>query len=761
MRAGCPDKRAQPTLGTAPRCRPAMRLCGAFLGSILAATSALPAQQTESRLGLHMIINYTSGASQVVNAHPRIHKILDTGGAMMASARDFKNGNPSGVLVLRVYTPKSYSRAQDPAWAASDFWETVLAPSINSLSAQDRALIDYVEGPNEGDSTPTWSSLEDAQWYNTFWVNLAPLIGNAGFKPCAFSIAVGNPPGDSAYMRLMLDTIVPALRICKSYNGGWSYHAYTLPYSKDVNTEIWYSLRYRQYYQYFQSNYFDLANLPLLLTEGGVDGQTAPGGPGWKVDTAARYTDWLTWFDARLKENPYVVGCTLFQSGDPNWFSFDTEEINPWLAQHILSTVPPTPPATPTGLNASIGGPTSVRLTWSTAGGATGYNIKRSAASGGPYSTIGTSSSLSYTDTGLTIGTTCHYVVSATNTAGESGNSTQSSVTVNGGYAVNSGGAASGMFAADGWNSGGNTYQTTAAINTSGITNPAPQAVYQSERWASPSFTSTFPSLVPGVTYTIRLHFAEIYYTAAGKRRFNVRINGTQVLTEFDVFAEAGASNRAVVRAFTASPDGSGQITIQYTAGSVDNPKSSGIEIFRDPPPFIERSPASLSHVFVQGQPLPDDVFTVRNSGGGTLNYTISSNHGWLTVSPATGLSTGNTNVHTVSYAASGLPVGTHTAAITITGNADNTPQAVSVSLDVRRPVYTGDLDDDLDVDQADFGGLQACLSGSGVAQNDPLCSGANLDGDQDVDQHDAAILRDCLSGSEGMPPTECLKPVN
>jgi hypothetical protein len=624
---------------------------------ILGTSPAARAQQTESRLGLHMIINYTGGASQVVNAHPRIHKILDTGGAMMASARDFKSNNPNGVLVLRVYTPRGYSRSQDPAWAANDFWNTILAPPINGLSAADRALIDYVEGPNEGDSTPTWGSLADAQWYNTFWVNLAPLIANAGFKPCAFSISVGNPPGDEAYVRLMLDTIVPALRVCKSYNGGWSYHSYTIPYSKNVNTEIWYSLRYRQYYSYFQSVYPDLANLPLLLTEGGVDGQTAPGGPGWKVGDAAKYIDWLTWFDARMAENPYVIGCTLFQSGDLNWFSFDVEEICPWLAEHILSTQPQTPPATPTNLNAAINGPTSVQLSWSTAGGAVSYNVKRSAAGGGPYSPIGTSSTLNYTDNDLTIGRTYYYVVSAVNGAGESGNSTQAAVTLNGGYAVNSGGATAGMFAADAWFSGGNTYQTTAAIDTSGVTNPAPQAVYQSERWASPSFTYTFPNLVAGGEYTVRLHFAEIYYTAPGQRRFNVSINGTQVLTQFDVFATAGAANKAVIQTFTTNASAAGQIVIQYTAGSVDSPKSSGIEVIRNLP-----------------------------------------------------------------------------------------------------PVYLGDVDEDLDVDQSDFARLQICFSGSGSPQNDPDCDIVNFDGDTDVDQTDLDLFLNCLTGPGATPPPSCLK---
>ncbi len=144
-------------------------------------------------------------------------------------------------------------------------------------------------------------------------------------------------------------------------------------------------------------------------------------------------------------------------------------------------------------------------------------------------------------------------------------------------YTINSGGAASGTFVADAYVSGGNTYTVTSTINVSGVTNPAPAAVYQSERWG-PS-TYTFPSLTAGKSYTVRLHFAEIYFNAAGKRKFNVDINGTRQLTDFDVFAAAGANNKAVVKEYTITPNSSNQIIIAFTNGALDNAKISGIEV--------------------------------------------------------------------------------------------------------------------------------------------------------------------------------------
>jgi beta-galactosidase len=50
------------------------------------------------------------------------------------------------------------------------------------------------------------------------------------------------------------------------------------------------------------------------------------------------------------------------------------------------------------------------------------------------------------------------------------------------------------------------------------------------------------------------------------------------VLTGFDIFAAAGAQNKAVVQQFTANANASGQYVIQFTTVT-DNSLVSGIEI--------------------------------------------------------------------------------------------------------------------------------------------------------------------------------------
>jgi hypothetical protein len=146
-------------------------------------------------------------------------------------------------------------------------------------------------------------------------------------------------------------------------------------------------------------------------------------------------------------------------------------------------------------------------------------------------------------------------------------------------YQINCGSSSAvSPFKADQYGSGGTQRSVTNTITISGITNPAPAAVYQSERYGNSTYT--LPSLTAGAQYTVRLHFAELYQTATGKRVFNVAINGTTVLSNFDIYATAGAAYKAVLREFTATANSSGQIVIAFTTVT-DNATIEGIEIIK------------------------------------------------------------------------------------------------------------------------------------------------------------------------------------
>ncbi len=195
----------------------------------------------------------------------------------------------------------------------------------------------------------------------------------------------------------------------------------------------------------------------------------------------------------------------------------------------------------------------------------------------------------SYSNTGLASETTYYFVVEALDADGTSAASAQATATtpptdilsINaGGPAVSNSGGGDNSFVADEYyGTGGTTYAVTNAITIPAniTTIAAPAAVYQSARQGV--VTYTIPGLTAGTSYTVRLHFAELYFTAAGDREFDVAINGAAVLTNFDIYATAGANYTAVVEQYIATANSSGDIVIAFTDGAVNQPMFNGIEI--------------------------------------------------------------------------------------------------------------------------------------------------------------------------------------
>lgn len=72
----------------------------------------------------------------------------------------------------------------------------------------------------------------------------------------------------------------------------------------------------------------------------------------------------------------------------------------------------------------------------------------------------------------------------------------------------------------------------------------------------------------------------------------------------------------------------------------------------------------------------------------------------------------------------------------------------IAVNFELTTWLARTDFDLDNDVDLDDFGHLQACFTGPGVAQIDPACQDARLDDDTDVDQSELAIFLDCMGGA-------------
>ncbi|HVR60663.1 MAG TPA: malectin domain-containing carbohydrate-binding protein [Polyangia bacterium] len=241
-------------------------------------------------------------------------------------------------------------------------------------------------------------------------------------------------------------------------------------------------------------------------------------------------------------------------------------------------------PTDPTNLT-GVAGSSQVALAWTASTGATNYKVYRGTVFDGESTTpIATVTSPSYTDTSATNGTLYFYQVAATNSVGTSGDSNQITMTpmaaggTSGAVSINCGGSAASPFVADTDFAGGTAASTTHAINTSNwLTSPVPpQSVLQTERYGQMTYRTG--GFTPGSSRTVTLYFVEHYWTAAGKRSFDVIINGTKVLSGFDIFADAGGQYIAVQHTFGTTANSNGQVVIQFI-NNVDNASVRGIVV--------------------------------------------------------------------------------------------------------------------------------------------------------------------------------------
>ena len=101
---------------------------------------------------------------------------------------------------------------------------------------------------------------------------------------------------------------------------------------------------------------------------------------------------------------------------------------------------------------------------------------------------------------------------------------------------------AAGVFSADMDFNGGHADAYTNPIDVTGVTNPAPQAVYQTKRTGmnGVGFTYVIPQLKAGGTYNVRLHFAESAVTGIGQRLFNVAHQWNHRSPQFRRFRNRG-----------------------------------------------------------------------------------------------------------------------------------------------------------------------------------------------------------------------------
>ena len=93
--------------------------------------------------------------------------------------------------------------------------------------------------------------------------------------------------------------------------------------------------------------------------------------------------------------------------------------------------------------------------------------------------------------------------------------------------------------------------------------------------------------------------------------------------------------------------------------------------------PALSRAPASLSFTYPDGS----KTLSIRNSGDGSLSWSVSENYTWMSCSPTSGSSSGETDVVSVSITWSSVPAGTtKTGTISISSNGGSSTVEVTAT---------------------------------------------------------------------------------
>ena len=241
-------------------------------------------------------------------------------------------------------------------------------------------------------------------------------------------------------------------------------------------------------------------------------------------------------------------------------------------------------------------------------------------------------------------------------------------------------------------------YTVAGTVNTvtDTIGGTADGTLYDYERWNA-TMGYTFDGL-PNGQYQVTLKFAELWWgiagrggttTGVGSREFNVAIEGTQVLTNFDIYATAGnKADYAVDETFTVTVTG-GELTINFSQGNADNPTIEAIQILR-----IMPTPTPSPTITKTGTITPVVSPTITGTYTATPTLTYTSTATSTSTATLTGTSTATpTLTATATFTQTQSGTATATATRTMTG----TPIVASATFTMTStysPTWTASLTD-------------------------------------------------------------------
>jgi hypothetical protein len=286
-----------------------------------------------TKLGAH-VLRSASLLGEFIQARPAVVKFVGDWGTASSV--------PEGVLVIGAKAGSYDAQLQrttgkTPREAAEQF-----VGDMRSTYEANPA-IKYWEGHNE----PVWNEDQEIAWYAQFEIERMKIMADMGLKCVIGNYASGTPPLN------LWPAFVPALEVARDYEAILGVHEYSCPWmwwmtgkyqidpDEDQGDEGWSTLRYRKVYRHYLAP-AGVGDVPLVITETGIDPLVNPKPPGAKSGTWSQLGDYwrehdnepdkadyyfrqLVWYDKELQKDDYVIGATIFTFGNwgGTWKHFD------------------------------------------------------------------------------------------------------------------------------------------------------------------------------------------------------------------------------------------------------------------------------------------------------------------------------------------------------------------------------------------------------------------------------------------------------
>lgn len=204
-------------------------------------------------------------------------------------------------------------------------------------------------------------------------------------------------------------------------------------------------------------------------------------------------------------------------------------------------------------------------------------------------------------------------------------------------------------------------------------------------RWRDATRNATLVFLTVSLVSTISPYL--VWPTSWGQAATGDGLRSFMEQQSKQFIAEGHARKSDTVEAIMSSAHGYGAVVLTKAGCDRRNPR------FCQPTSAatLGSSVSSLSFTGVVGGASPAaKTFTISNTGGGTLTWSLTETASWLSVSPTSGTTTTAPAQVTVSLTSTGLLEGTYSAPITITApGSTNGSQQISVTLTLTSPPAT------------------------------------------------------------------------